>query len=154
MQILCTLKFVAQRIRSSRVVIYALRAKQAHTPSEDNSTGLTRYWQTTYAMGYLTVFHDTTSIMRSLLVRTTLASTPADAAPSLLLDGQISYGSPEEEDQPRIRRLYRRICFGLTLNSWIPVILGTVAGINYPEAETSPETANMVYTLRYASTMS
>ncbi|KAJ3525554.1 hypothetical protein NM688_g8386 [Phlebia brevispora] len=151
-----TLFFVGERI-----IIYSLRAKQAHTPSEDNSKGLTQYWQTTYAIGYLSVLADISAILRSLLVNTTLGGSPAAANASefdlgtnssqSLLNRQ-GYGAPMEEDQPRARFWYRRICGNLQLTSWIPVILGTVAGLQYPSVETNQKTASTVQALRYATT--
>ena len=59
------------------VAIYALRAKQSHTPSEDNDTGLMKYWQTTYAIAHVTLLNDCAAILRSLLVNTTLATSPS-----------------------------------------------------------------------------
>ena len=145
------------------ILIYSLRAKQAHTPSEDNSKGLTQYWQTTYAIGYLSILTDSTAILRSLLVNTTLGTSPASFHPlsmsasgpntsdDSLLERRGGYGLPSEEDQPRARFWYRRICGNLQLLSWLPVIMGTVQGIQYTKAETDSKIANLVQTLRFVA---
>lgn len=144
-----------------RILIYFLRAKQAHTPSEDNSNGLTQYWQTTYAIGYLSIVADCAAILRSLLVNTTLGTSPTSAYPfstsvagpndsnDSLLSRQGRYGLPMEEDQPNVRFWYRRICGCLQLVSWIPVIMGAVQGIQYTKAETDSKAATLVMSLRY-----
>lgn len=158
---------LSQRVRFAefvlRILIYSLRAKQAHTPSEDNSKGLAQYWQTTYAVGYLSVFADSVAILRSLLVNTTLGTSPTAAYPfstsaagpsdsnDSLLSRQGRYGLSMEEDQPRARFWYRRICGYLQLFTWIPVIMGTVQGLQYPKAETDSNTASLVMSLRYVA---
>lgn len=69
---------------------------------------------------------------------------------SSLLNRPGYYAAPLEEDQPRARFWYRRICGNLTLFSWVPVILGTVAGLLYTKAETNTNgnDANLVQSLR------
>ena len=62
-----------------------------------------------------------------------------------------AYGSMETfngDDQPRARFWYRRICGNLSLLSWAPVIMGTIAGIQYTTGEHDASTANRVQVLR------
>lgn len=135
------------------VVIYALRAKQAHTPSEDNSSKLTIYWQLSYAIGYLSMYSDLCTIMRTLFVKTTQGAPATSHTVLLMTDAEnanlTKYNSPTDEDLPRQRFLYRRI-FGIsTVLSWVPVILGIVAGSNYPSAEKNASKASTIQTLRF-----
>ena len=106
-----------------------------------------------YAVGYLSVLIDAIAILRSLLVNSTFGGRHGSDVP--LTDGSDArhdrgyrYILPHDEDQPRARLWYRRIFGYLALFSWVPVILGTIAGIRYPKAETDGSVASLVQSLR------
>jgi len=154
--VLGTLAFTVER-----VVIYALRAKQAHTPSEDFDANLTKYWQISYAVGYLSVYSDLNNCLRCLFVKSTMGSTSSlltqnNGSAEYLDASNMShggYGSPADEDQPRARFMYRRF-FGFSqIFFFIPLILGIIAGYNYVPGETNSSTASMVQTFRYATSL-
>ncbi|KAJ3529946.1 hypothetical protein NM688_g7781 [Phlebia brevispora] len=154
---LCTLSTVFFVVE--RLVTYSLRASAAHTRSQDTSRGLTRYWQSTYGIGYLSIFSSIAAIIHSLLVNATFGVPSAPASESDLdaekdqpLVTQQTHSVPTEGDQPRARYWYRRICISLSLSSLITLILGIVSGVEYPSAESNPKTANAVEGLRYTTT--
>lgn len=142
------------------IVMYILRARQAHTPSEDNSNGLTQYWQTTYAIGYLSIFGDCVNVLRSLLVNTTVGTSPIDAHPLSPLAAGASdskgslttrQGPSSEGDQPQARAQYRGLCGCLQLFSLVPIALGVIQGVLYTKSETNSKTAALVLSLRSVS---
>ncbi|PSS37854.1 hypothetical protein PHLCEN_2v322 [Hermanssonia centrifuga] len=153
-----TLAFVFERI-----VIYGLRAHQAHDPSERASDSLTVYWQMTYSIGYVSILADIITILRSFLVNSTYPPNDVpvysrnDGSDSSLLVGNaadtsyISLDRPQD-DQPRARFWFRRICGFLALSTWISIILGTVSGLHYVKAETNANQVSLVQSLRYACT--
>ena len=145
-----------------RVIIWALRAKQAETPSEELDRNLTIYWQMTFAIGYLSIYADAVTLLRCLFVQTTKGAPPSDQA--ALSNGRESpdaalgqhqdisgYTLPADDDQPRRRFWYRRTFGALAILAWVPVILGIVMGYNYVQTETSAPKGQNVQTLRYAS---
>ncbi|KAJ3529945.1 hypothetical protein NM688_g7782 [Phlebia brevispora] len=154
---LCTLGTVL--FVTERVVIYGLRAHEAHTPSEDTSKSLTQYWQITYAIGYISILSNIIVITRSLLVNATFGTPPAAASESNIEDDKEESlpdrqgdSVSSEGDQPRARHWYRQICGILSLSSLTTIALGTVTGIEYTSAETNSSTANTVQALRYVTT--
>lgn len=141
-------------------MIFSLRAKQAHTPSQDTSRGLTQYWQVSFSIGYLTIFGDICVVMQALFVKTTRGS-PSQHQPSLLVDetSDIAMGRSSSsgnslllqspvEDQPAKRRLYRRAFGILKLLNLVPIILGSVGGALYFTGETHKDTGDTVQLLR------
>lgn len=54
-----------------RTVVLILRTAGAHTPSMRTSKGLTQYWQTTWAAGYLSLLSSVLVLMQALLVNAT-----------------------------------------------------------------------------------
>ena len=121
-----------------------------------------QYWQITYVVGYLSLT-DIAGVLRCLLVNATLASKPSVNSGSFPMHNRredsntaskdcvdVSYSQllPQDDDQPRARIWYRSICFHLMLLSLVPVIMGTIAGIEYTTAETNTSTASMVQSLR------
>lgn len=134
---------------ASSIVMYSLRAKQAHTPSEDNSNGLTQYWQTTYAIGYLSIFGDSAKVLRSLLVNTTLPTSPtAGYTLSTFTAGPNDGKGFTKDGQPQARAQYRGLCGCLQLFSLIPIVLGVIQGVLYTKAEHDSKTATLVLSLR------
>lgn len=95
--------------------------------------------------------------MRTLFVVTTMSTPvasqsglqPAEANPE---ENDVNlgreYGSSLDEDQPDKRRMYRTIFGFSALFSWIPIGMGICAGSEYYKAETNPDTANTVQSLR------
>lgn len=145
-----------------RVIVWALRAKQAETPSEELDRSLTIYWQMTFAIGYISMYADTVTLLRCLFVQTTKGAPLSDQTP--LGNGRESpdsslghqqtlsgYTFPVSDDEPRRRFWYRRTFGALALLSWVPVILGVVMGYNYVQAETSVAKGQNVQSLRFAS---
>lgn len=115
----------------------------------------------TFAIGYLTMIVTVYEILRCLLVNTTLGTTPgilvglpssdADSEANYsLLNKSGAYGLPQDEDQPRERALYRRVCGYLALFTYVPIIIGVAQGALYTKAEkeTDGKGAAAVYVLR------
>ncbi|GJE94920.1 hypothetical protein PsYK624_110960 [Phanerochaete sordida] len=75
-----------------RVVIWSLRAKQAHTPAEATSRGLTVYWQISFGVGYLAAHERLLAFLRCLAVSTTRGA-PAPAPEAHELAAVPAYGA-------------------------------------------------------------
>ena len=106
---------------------------------------------------------DSIALMRALLVKSSQGSSPpktvaggseGTSMSNLIVDssseGTLAYRYTEDDssDQPRARFWYRRITGHLSLTSWVPVITGTIAGIEYTKAEHDASAASRVQTLR------
>lgn len=141
-----------------RTIVLILRAAGAHTPSMRTSHGLTQYWQTTYAVGYLSILTSIVVLLRAMLVNATQPQTMTgvdNSTSSVMVqlarsqDQSGAYGGINR-DRKNARLLYRIISVHLTLLSYLPLALGIVQGIQYTSAETNASSAKSVQALRYA----
>ena len=146
------------------VAIYALRAKAAHSPDHHVTNGILRYWQLSYAGGYISILSDLCSIMRTLLIQTTRATPPKTVVISsegtsitgLLVDSSAEgtaayrYSPPEAEhpDLPEARKKFRDICGLLSLSALAPVVTGVIAGVKYTDVFDDASAASLVQALR------
>ena len=146
----------------ARVVIWALRANQAKTPSEDLSKNLTIYWQISFIVGHTSTYFAVVNLLRCLYVGTTKGSTPSrqirlgssdhnsqePPEPTVTELPTVGHTPPEGEDRPRIRFWYRRAFDMLVLVGFTPLIVGLVMGFAYVKAETNAKKASYVQTMR------
>lgn len=138
-------------LAENRVVIFGLRAKQAKTPSQDFSHGLTQYWQMSFAIGYLTIFTDLCLIMRALFVKTT-QGTASQFDTSLLSEESsdvVNNGYGSIDDQPERRQQFRKLFGILKLLGLIPIITGAIAGLLYVPGESNESKGDLVQVLRF-----
>ncbi len=132
-----------------RVVIYSLRANEAHNPSQTQSTGLTRYWQTALLVGYTSMLGSAAGALQCLLAPST-----APAVMPLLNYSETTSSPPstKSEDQfptqSRAKQLCYRICGITSLLSLNPLALGIVSGTLYPAGEKDVGQAKVVRALR------
>lgn len=146
-----------------RAIVFALRAKVAHDPSLRTSDGLTKYWQATFANGYIGVLTSVGALLRTLLVNAThppptsaiipenaydglsSRSTSTSAQPSYSLNSGVNTGM---DDRKRTRIVYR-IAFGhLTLLTVLALLLAIIQGAKYIRAESEVSEAKGVQVLR------
>ena len=134
---------------ADRIVVFALRAHQAHDSVRRPSTGLMQYWQVTLQVGYISLIGGICTLLRALLVnatrpvpsghvevRTRIGRIPTLSPNPFDSEGE-SEASPSQSDQtvreedgddrPRARWWFRRICGQLMLLSWVPLGIGIVA---------------------------
>ncbi|GJE90504.1 hypothetical protein PsYK624_066430 [Phanerochaete sordida] len=165
-----------------RTVIWALRAQQAQTPSEDFSRTLTSYWQVSFGSGYVAVFGKLLAALRPLVLAA-LRDAPAPfvlapaafargpPAPDAYADPEASAsllrttypGMPGDEAKaeacaayPAAARRSTRIARAFTalgLQSLAPVVAGIAVGYLYVDAETSARKMHVVRPLRYVVTL-
>lgn len=140
-----------------RTIVLILRAAGAHTPSMRTSHGLTQYWQTTYAVGYLSILTSIVVLLRAMLVNATQpqAMVGVDNSSSSVTV-QLAHSRDQsgaydgtDRDRKNLRLLYRIISVQLTMLSYLPLALGIVQGIQYTSAETNASSAKSVQALRY-----
>lgn len=147
-----------------RIVVWSLRAKQAKTPSQDLSRGLTIYWQITLVASYMTLWGTLVNLLRCLLVASTRGASPGQgdiplvpkndgvSRPAPYASENLGFNNsgipPVETDKPTLRIWYRRVFDVLVLAAWAPFVTGTIMGNEYPDAETDAQKANNVQTLR------
>ncbi|THH00013.1 hypothetical protein EW026_g2447 [Hermanssonia centrifuga] len=151
-----TVAFVVERI-----IIYSLRASEAHSHSQNESHSITQYWQTTFLIGYISILGSCVSSLQCVLVDTTLPQKPTqtdgEAGKAISSVGQSENSSATSssendiEDDPKARTFYRRLCAVLAVLSWNPILLGVVAGVIYTGGEAYAAAATVAQALRYAS---
>lgn len=133
----------------NRVVIFTLRAKQAKTPAQREDKNLTLYWQITFATGYISLYVTAVKALQCLVVGSTMGSvsgvqkdgpdsksTDVESGTRVEFqasgDAETTTGKPvEEPDRPERRKLYRGTFIALSLQSWVAVTLGIIAGQGY-----------------------
>lgn len=160
-------QFVTDKILflETRVVIFTLRAKQAKTPAQREDKNLTLYWQITFATGYISLYVTAVKALQCLLVGSTMGSAPGtgkEGATSTDIESGETVGSPalddaeptlkdsvEEPDLPERRKLYRGTFIALSLQSWVAVSLGIIAGQGYVVATMDAAKVSGVRDLRY-----
>jgi hypothetical protein len=146
-------------MRLNSVVIWSLRAKQAKTPSEDFSRGLTAYWQLTFTAAYSVLIEKVCIFLSCLAVKTTKGhmENPSSMALTPFEEGDHPYtDAPEsqstinlERDQPELRKRYQRIFKLVSSPGFVPPIIATVmARSYYINAETDSSKVSPTQTLR------
>lgn len=145
-----------------RVVIWSLRAHQAHTPAQATSRGLTIYWQISFTAGYLALHDRVAGLLRCAVVATTRAQPapgPDDAParwPALQIDRLCKPkvpppGDGASPDDPARRKRYRAVFDVLGLLALVPIVVGPIMGNMYPDAETDAAKGQTVQRLRYVA---
>jgi hypothetical protein len=142
----------------TRVVVWSLRAKQAKTPSEDFSRGLTSYWQLTFTAGYAALIGKICILLCCAASNTTKGHLENSSAivPRSSEEGGYTYiDAPEfqtlismEDDQPELRKKYQKIFNLVAFPAFVPPIIATFMATAYVNAETDPSKASNAQTLR------
>ncbi len=142
----------------NRIIIYSLRASEAHSHSQNESHSITQYWQTTFLIGYISILGSCVSSLQCVLVDTTLPQKPTqtdgEAGKAISSVGQSENSSATSssendiEDDPKARTFYRRLCAVLAVLSWNPILLGVVAGVIYTGGEAYAAAATVAQALR------
>ncbi|EGO00252.1 hypothetical protein SERLA73DRAFT_52742 [Serpula lacrymans var. lacrymans S7.3] len=130
-----------------RIVLFSLRAVQAHSSSRRVSMGLTAYMQSTLGLGFIGVAQDITNLLRCLLVNTTLPMDHPDNPSS----SSEAMAATSSGDQPKKRNLYRRLIDVTRLAFLISTIIGIVGNAHYNGVLNNASVSQMVMRLRYAS---
>ena len=122
--------------------------------------------QTTLSIGYISIAADLLLLLRCILVSATLNganSSKTRYAPVQDPESHEFLSAPYApgmqpasaaatqaiiEERAKERQLYRHICGILQILFWIPLILGTIAGIVYVKAETDEHQAKLEQQLR------
>ncbi|PCH43738.1 hypothetical protein WOLCODRAFT_18531 [Wolfiporia cocos MD-104 SS10] len=150
-----------------RIVDFALRAEEAHSPSKRVSKYFVSYLQTAYAAGFIGIGQDLVVLARAFLVNSTHGDDSAHSAGSSrvdvgsrdLEDAQPLTGWPyvrfprARADEPRRRFWTRRACGAMSLLYWAAVILATVSGATYFAGIASASQAQLTQQTRYAATV-
>lgn len=146
---------------ATSVVVWSLRAKQAKTPSEELDRNLIIYYQVTFSVAYISILACLVNIFRCVLVATTKGGDSTSYTTPLLYSAQDTAGPASydvksytdnhvlsTEDRPVARFLYRCSLSVLVSQMWIPVIMGTIMGYNYVNAENDFSKARKFGSLR------
>lgn len=114
-----------------RTIILGLRASVCRDPKDWDSKSNADYMQITFGMGYLLLSQDLVSIFRCVLVNSTKGPNPTTIKDIPLTKFDYSASASEtdfygenEQDHPRERNVYRRICDCLAITLWIAMGLG------------------------------
>jgi len=156
-----------------RVVVFTLRAVECKDLQLRDSSGLTRYMQSTLGVGYINISADLVMLMRSLLAAAASSRgsneqreqsvPPADIDASqstVILKGpegeKISatvqvQSTSEIDDRAKETWWNQRISIVVLVLCWVSLALGIVQGALYPDAEKSVSKARLVQQMRYAS---
>ena len=161
-----------------RVVVFALRAQEAHNVSSATSNFFVSYMQTTFGAGYISIGQDLVMVLRAWLVQTTVGKTKGqlddasfrsptpdtatiDMEYAPLTANKPQFGSVngtqsatttmysgETIDDPKARFWYRRACGLGTILFWVVDIMALVAGAVYINAEHKASQAQLTQQLR------
>ncbi|KAI0793241.1 hypothetical protein C8Q75DRAFT_713425 [Abortiporus biennis] len=145
-----------------QIVVFALRAIQAHSPTRRFSTPWIKYMQSTYGAGYISVVADLFALILCVVINASegnprihlwgeksIVSIDGVSIPSMTFSSE----SGEVEDRARERRWYRWICGISRILFLVPLLLAIVSGTLYPKAQTDAATAQIVMNTRYASSI-
>lgn len=145
-----------------RVAAFALRAKQANAPPEDEiNYGVIAYWQITIATGYASLGTNALRVLQSLIVNATMGDSQKSNADIEARSDSVSRSTPSSDAQSRegalekdlpVMRARIRGWFGLiTLLGFVTIVLAIAGGTNYVQSQGAVGTANLVRTLRYTA---
>ncbi|EGO00256.1 hypothetical protein SERLA73DRAFT_160202, partial [Serpula lacrymans var. lacrymans S7.3] len=150
-----------------RLVIFSLRAVQAHSSSKRESITIAAYMQVTIGLGFIGIMQDVMNLLRCLLVNSTLGPTNHPDTPSSSSDivgstSSVWKPSPStsfhvldgvfQGDQPRRRNFYRRFIDVTKLTFLVATIPGIIGNAHYRGVLDSASTSQEVMRLRYVST--
>lgn len=147
-------------MNSRSVAAFALRAKQANAPPEDEiNYGVIAYWQITIATGYASLGTNALRVLQSLIVNATMGDSQKNNADIEARSDSVSRSTPSSDAQSRegalekdlpVMRARIRGWFGLiTLLGFVTIVLAIAGGTNYVQSQGAVGTANLVRTLRY-----
>ncbi len=154
-----------------RVITYSIRANEAHRPaSHSESHTLTRYYQTTLLIGYISLLATAALAFQCLFIDSIPVTKPVQvergtgtSSPSLVLKteqdssltpplpktaDQSSPSLSQTETQPRLRWWGRRICSVAVVGSFLPMVIGIAAGPIFVVGESSTNQAKVARGLR------
>lgn len=153
----------------SRVVIFSLRAGQAHDEAKRGSKGLASYVQWSFGMGFIGIAHTLVNLLRCLIVNATYGSENNPRAPVQLtsqestsistyelkkapIDGNTSLPMGYIPDQPLQRSWSRRFAGFSILVFLTATVTGIIAALDYTSTMIDQKQAEKVMQLRYRIT--
>ncbi|TCD59785.1 hypothetical protein EIP91_011469 [Steccherinum ochraceum] len=145
-----------------RVVMFSLRIHAAHSASARVSNSLVQYMQSAFNITSVTMAADLLVLLRCLLVSATLQNEPPHRIhllPRVGLQSQATAPSQPEtvptsaiiESRAKERQRYRTICGLVAIFVWVPLVLGIVAGVLYPQAPKGAHQAQLQMRIRDAA---
>ncbi|KIM45438.1 hypothetical protein M413DRAFT_442117 [Hebeloma cylindrosporum] len=115
-----------------RVVIFSLRAVQAHNESKRYSKGLATYMQISFGLGFIGIANDLVNLIRCLLVNATYGSERYSESPAASSKGGLLSPPPEgTPDLPRVRFWARRFTDLLGPAFLAATVPGIIANSHY-----------------------
>lgn len=144
------------------MVIFSLRAVQAHNTTRRESQGLAIYMQVMIGTGFIAIVQDLMNLLRVLLVKSTVGTASEQPAHhELVVQASSSVGQQiplRRElnvmvDNPSLRLRYRRFSDALGLVCLSVIITGVVSSSMYGHAMTSSTWSMRLMQLRWVSLM-
>ena len=135
---------------SNRVVIFALRAVQAHSESKRYSKGLATYMQISFGLGFIGITNDLVNLIRCLLVNATYGPEKYSESAAASSKGGLLSPPPEgTPDLPRMRFWARRFTDLLGLAFLAATVPGIIANSNYSKVFDDQKQADMTARNRF-----
>ena len=154
-----------------RIVLFSIRAFQAHHVKSATSSGFVSYMQTTFGAGYISVGPPLVNVLRAWLVHTTQGQTMQSETPDSskntltiisIESVQLAANRPDAEpqsqpvatlletrpDDPQRRFWYRRISEVMMAAFVTAYTLAIVSGALYTQAENNSNRAQLILRLR------
>jgi hypothetical protein len=135
----------------NRIVVYSLRALQAHSEKHRFSKGLINYSQVSFGLGFVGIANDLVNIVRCLLVNPTYGSDRYPESPAAASKGGAMTPPPEgTSDLTRTRFWARRFTGLWNLSFLAATVTGTIVNSQYYKGLDDQAWADKVATIRLA----
>jgi len=132
-----------------RIVVYSLRALQAHSDKHRFSKGLINYSQVSFGVGFVGIANDLVNIVRCLLVNPTYGSERYPESPAAASKGGVMTPPPEgTPDLTRTRSWVRRFTGLWKLSFLAAIVTGILVNSQYYKALDDQAWADKVATIR------
>jgi len=141
--------FVDKGFHLNRIVVYSLRALQAHSDKHRFSKGLINYAQVSFGLGFVGIANDLVNIVRCLLVNPTYGSERYPESPAAASKGGVMTAPPEgTPDLTRTRFWARRFTGFWNLTFLAAIVTGSIVNSQYYKGLDDQAWADKVATIR------
>jgi len=148
----CTLLIGTIAFSIERIVIFALRAVQAHSSQKRFSKGLLNYMQVSFGLGYIGISNDLVNLLRCLLLNPTYGSDKYEESPAAASkDGFMEPPSEGTPDMLKTRFWVRRFTDLVNLLYIAATVTGVMGNSAYAPGMDSQAVADRNARLRIAS---
>jgi len=135
-----------------RIVIFSLRAAQAHSEKRRFSEGLLKYMQISFGLGFIGISNDLVGLLRCLLVNATFGSDKYEESTAASSKDGVMKPPPEgTPDMAKTRFWLRRFTDVVNLLYIAATVTGIIANSTYPQGMKDPALGNRNARLRIAS---